>query len=131
MLLLAAALLSAFQISAGVEGLPSLPLWAYTIGFGTLLVSCLMFVILGFKGLESKTVVIVSTAIPLCISLGLVSHHLPTYSTLYLIFCAFGFTATGAARFFLSGKTASLILAVVHRIAGILITAVPLVVVIK
>lgn len=126
LLLLGTVLLSAYQIIAGIEGLVPLSLWSYTIGFGTLLVSCLLLIILGFEGLESQAVVIVSTAIPLSISLGLVSDHLGKFVWPYLIFCVFGFLAIGISRFVLSGKAATLILALVHGTAGVLITFTPI-----
>ena len=124
--LLAAVLLSAYQITAGIEGLDPLSIWSYTIGFGTLLVSCLLLIILGFEGLESQAVVIVSTAIPLSLSLGLVSDHLPTAAIPYLVFCLVGFGATAAARIKFSERAATLVLAPVHGAAGILITALPI-----
>lgn len=126
LLLLATVLLSAYQIIAGIEGLAPLSVWSYTIGFGTLLVSCLLLIILGFDGLQSQAVVIVSTAIPLSISLGLVSDHLPGWALPYLLFCIIGFAATGVTRFVLSGKSATLVLALVHGTAGTLITLLPL-----
>jgi hypothetical protein len=126
LLLLATVLLSAYQIIIGIEGLVPLSLWAYTVGFGTLLVSCLLLIILGFEGLESQAVVIVSTAIPLSISLGLVSDHLSKYALAYLVFCGIGFLAIGISRFVLSGKAATMILALIHGAAGILITFIPI-----
>lgn len=125
-LLLATVLLSAYQIIAGIEGLSTLSVWSYTIGFGTLLVSCLLLIILGFEGLESQAVVIISTAIPLSISLGLISDHLPALALPYLVFCAIGFTVTGVTRFVLSEQDATLVLTLVHGAAGTLITFLPL-----
>lgn len=126
LLLLATVLFSAYQIIAGIEGLVPFSVWSYTIGFGTLLVSCLLLIILGFEGLESQAVVIVSTAIPLSISMGLVSDHLPKLTLTYLVFCLIGFLAIGITRFVLSGKAATLILALIHGAAGILITLIPI-----
>lgn len=131
LLLLATVLLSAYQIIAGIEGLAPFSLWSYTIGFGTLLVSCLLLIILGFEGLESQAVAAVSSAIPLSISLGLVSDHFPRMSQGYLVFCLAGFLAAVVTRFALSGKTSTLVLALVHGIAGIMITILPLSLVIK
>lgn len=127
LLLLATVLLAAYQIIAGLDKLAPLSIWIYTIGFGILLVACLLLIILGFEGLESQGVVIVSTAIPLSISLGLVSVHLPAYFFSYLVFCLVGFGATGVTRFVLAGKSATLILALVHGIAGLVIITLPLI----
>ena len=127
LLLLATVLLAAYQIIAGLDELAPLSIWIFTIGFGILLVACLLLIILGFEGLESQGVVIVSTAIPLSISLGLISVHLPAYFLSYLVFCLAGFGATGVTRFVLAGKSATLILALVHGIAGLVITTLPLI----
>lgn len=131
LLLLATVLLSAYQIIAGIEGLAPLSIWSYTIGFGTLLVSSLLLIILGFEGLQSQAVVIVSTGIPLSVSLGLVSDHLPRLALPYLLFCALGFVVIGVTRFVLSRKSATLVLALIHGTAGTLITFLPLSMIIK
>lgn len=131
LLLLGTVLLAAYQIITGLDGLSPLSIWVLTTGFGILLVACLLLIILGFEGLESQAVVITSTAIPLSISLGLVSIHLPNLFFPYLVFCVVGFGATGAARFTLSGKAPTLILAIVHGTAGLIITIFPLILVIQ
>jgi hypothetical protein len=125
LLLLGTVILSAYLIIAGFEGLSTLTIWIYTIGFGILLVACLLLIILGFEGLESQAVVTVSTAIPLCTSLGLVSVHFPSTFIPYLIFCIIGFGVTGVTRFTLSGKTSTLVLALVHGVAGLMILYIP------
>jgi hypothetical protein len=124
-LLLVAGLLAAYQVSAGLEGRAMPAIWAYTIGFGTLLVACLLLVILGFEGLESQAVVIVSTLIPLGISTGLVAEHLARLWQPYLAFCLIGFILIFATRFALSGRAATIALAAVHGIAGLTITILP------
>jgi hypothetical protein len=126
LLLLGTVLLCSYQIIAGLESFPPLSIWIYTTGFGTLLVACLLLIILGFEGLESQAVVIVSTAIPLCTSLGLVSIHLPTIFIPYLVFCIIGFGVTGVTRYTLSGKAATLVLALFHGVAGLTIIFLPL-----
>jgi len=126
-LLLATVLMAAYQISYGLNGLNFLPTWSYTIGFGVLLVAGLLLIILGFEGLESQIVVIVSTLIPLTISLGLITEHLPQFSTIYILFVFLGFTSVAVTRYTAEGKTATIVLAVTHGIAGILITFLPVV----
>jgi hypothetical protein len=127
LLLLGTVILAAYQIITGFDDLTPLSIWIFTIGFGILLVACLLLIILGFEGLESQAVVITSTAIPLSISLGLVSIHLPVFLTPYLIFCLVGFSVIGATRFVLTGKASTLVLALVHGIAGLIITLLPLI----
>ncbi len=126
-LLLLTGLLAAYQIAVGVDGLNTLPMIAYTVGFGVLLVAGLLLIILGFEVLDSPIVVIVSTIIPLSLSLGLVWEHLPTYRTLYLGFVIIGFLAILLTRLLpLKNKLPLLTLAVVHGIAGLTIFLLPI-----
>ncbi len=46
-LLLATGLLAAYQVVIGIDGLGAIPVLAYTIAFGVLLVSGLLMIILG------------------------------------------------------------------------------------
>jgi hypothetical protein len=126
-LLLGTCLLAAYQISVGIQGLSPLATWGFTTGFGTLLVSGLLLIILGFDGLERQGIVIVSTLIPLSISLGLVTIHIPDISIPYLFFCVIGFGLIGITRFSTNNKLATIILAFIHGIAGLLITFLPII----
>ena len=69
-LLFGTVFLSAYQIVVGIDGLSTVPIIAYTIAFGVLLVAALLLIILGFDVLDSPVVVIVSTIIPLALSSG-------------------------------------------------------------
>lgn len=62
--MLATGLLSAYQISVGMDGKELQTIWFYTVGFGTLLVAGLLLIILGFEGLESQAVGIISISQP-------------------------------------------------------------------
>ena len=95
--LLITGLLAAYQIAVGIDdGLAAITLWAYTIAFGVLLIAGLLLIIMGFEILESPLVVIVSTLIPLSLSLGLVWEYLPDWRVPYLIFVIVGFLAVVA-----------------------------------
>ena len=48
--------------------------------------AALLFIILGFEVLDTPSMVIISTIIPLSQSLGLVCHYLAAYRTFYLVF---------------------------------------------
>lgn len=124
-LLLTTVLLAAYQISFGLNGLDPFPTWSYTIGFGVLLVAGLLLIILGFEGLESQIVVIVSTLIPLSISLGLISEHIPRLTFMYSAFVLIGFSAVSVSRFAVKERTATIVLSATHGIAGVLITFLP------
>jgi len=125
-LILITALLASYQIVVGIDGLGTVPITAYTIAFGALLVAMLLLIILGFGILDSPVVVIVSSVIPLSLSLGLVWEHLASYRTLYLLFTIVGFAAVIFTRSIsIPGKLQTFVLAVVHGIAGMAIFLLP------
>lgn len=127
-LLLLAALLAAYQIAVGIDGLDALPVVAYTMAFGVLLVAGLLLIILGFEVLGSPVVVIVSTVIPLSLSLGLIWQYLPEVRSVYLFMIVLGFMAVAGTRIVSrSDKLPVLVLAFVHGIAGITIFFLPLI----
>ena len=128
LLLLITSLLAAYQIAVGIDGLGTLPIIAYTIAFGILLVAGLLLIILGFDVLESPIVVIVTTAIPLSLSLGLVWEHVASYGTPYLLFVIVGFLAVLTTRLLpMRSKLPVLVLAIVHGVAGLTISGLPIV----
>ena len=125
--LLVTGLLAAYQVAIGIDGLEALPTLCYTIAFGVLLVSGLLLIIFGFEILDSQAVVIVAAAIPLSLSLGLVSEYLPSLTRGYLAFVVLGFLALAATRWLAPKKIATFTLATVHGIAGLTIFGLPLV----
>jgi len=128
-LLLLTGILAAYQVAVGIDGFSTLPIIAYTIAFGVLLVAGLLLIILGFDVLDSPVVVIVSTIIPLSLSLGLVWQHLVSYRTPYLVFSVIGFAAIFITRSFpMPGKLPTIILAVIHGIAGLTIFLLPIII---
>ena len=127
-LLLLTGLLAAYQISVGIDGFDTLPVIAYTIAFGVLLVAGLLLIILGFEVLDSPVVVIVSTIIPLSLATGLVWQHLASFGTLYLVFAIAGFLAITLTRTLPTpGKIPTIVLALVHGIAGMTIFLLPII----
>jgi hypothetical protein len=127
-LLLLAGLLAAYQIAIGIDGLATLPVVAYTIAFGVLLVAAVLLLILGFYVLDSPIVVVVSTVIPLSLSLGLVAERLPALRGAYLVFVLLGFATVLVTRLIpIRNRLPVFALAVVHGIAGMTITLLPIV----
>jgi len=125
-LLLLTGLLAAWQVAVGINGADTLPMIAYTVGFGVILVAGLLLIILGFDALDSPLVVIVSTIIPLSLSLGLVWEHLAAWRTGYLVFAIVGFLAILLTRLLpVKGKTPTIVLACVHGVAGMVIFLLP------
>jgi hypothetical protein len=134
-LLLLTGLLAAYQIAVGIDDLSTLPIVAYTIGFGVILLAALLLIILGFDALDSPLVVIASTIIPLSLSLGLVWEHLPAWRMAYLAFTILGFLAILITRLpvlrspglSMQNKLPVFVLAVVHGIAGMTIFLLPVI----
>jgi hypothetical protein len=125
-LLLVTGLLAAYQVAVGINGLDAIPIIAYTIAFGVLLVAGLLLIILGFEVLDSPIVVIVSTVIPLAMSLGLVWEHLAAYRISYLFFVSIGFLAVVITRSLpMPEKFPIFIIALVHGVAGFTIFLLP------
>ena len=126
-LLLITCLLAAYQIGFVIDDFSTLPMIAYTIAFGVLLVSGLLIILLGIEVLESPVVVIVATMIPLTLSLGLVWQHLESFKVSYLVFAIIGFFAILVTRSFpMPGRLPTLVLALVHGIAGMTIFLLPI-----
>ena len=126
-LLLVTSLLAAYQIVVGIDKLSAAPIIAYTIAFGVLLVAGLLLIILGFDALDAPIVVIVSTIIPLTLSLGLAWQHLASFGTSYLVFAIVGFLAVSITRSIpVPGKIPIIVLALVHGIAGMTIFLLPI-----
>lgn len=126
-LLLTTVVLSAYQVSIGIDGLDSIAVICYTIAFGVLLVACLLIIIFGFEILDSPLVVIFSTIIPISLSLGLVWEYLPNLRTIYLLFAFLGLIAVILTRQLTPGRPSVIVLAVVHGVAGMLIFLLPIV----
>jgi len=123
--LLAASLLAAYQVAVGIDGLGSFTILGYTIGFGVILVACLLMILLGFDVLESPLVVILSTIIPLSLSTGLISEFFPVRLAAYLVFAGLGFLVVILTRAVWRVKISIVVLAFVHGIAGLVIFGLP------
>ena len=131
-LLLLTVLLASYQVSAGIDGLAAIPIAAYTIAFGVILVASLLIFILGIEVLDSPIVVIVSTIIPLSLAVGLVWQHLASVRTSYLIFAIIGFLAVTLTRSIqMKNKLPVIVIAITHGIAGMTIFLLPIVIAIQ
>lgn len=102
--LLLTGFMAAYHIVVGMNGLKPQIIWFYTTGFGILLVAGLLLIILGFEGLESQAVVIISTLIPLSLSLGLISEYLTRFTLPYLFFSITGLGAVAITRYTVKGS---------------------------
>jgi hypothetical protein len=126
-LLLLTALLASYQVVQGIDGLSSMAIACYTVGFGVIVIASLMMIILGFEVLDSPLVVIASTLIPLSLALGLVTQFLRPLLIPYGFFAVLGFFAIIATRLIGPKKLAVMTLAIVHGVAGLTIFFLPIV----
>ena len=126
-LLFGTGLLSAYQVVVGVEGLATLAVASYAVGFGVILIAVLLMIVLGFEILDSPWVVIVSTVIPLSISMGLIIEYYSDYQIAYLVFLLVGLLAITVTRLYAPQRIASIILSFVHGIAGVVIVILPVI----
>ncbi len=130
MFLMLTAILAAYQVAVGIDGFSTLPIVAYTIAFGVLLIASLLIFILGFTILDSSMVVILSTILPLSLATGLVWERLEAYRISYLTFSLWGFLAIAITRSTpIPGRLPTLVLAFVHAVAGLTILLLPIVLV--
>jgi hypothetical protein len=131
-LLFLTAILASYEVAVGIDGFSTIPIIAYTIAFGVLLVAGILLIIWGFEVLDSPIVVIVSTIIPLSLAAGLVWQHLTALRIAYLVFTIGGFLAVTLTRILpILGKIPTLVLAVVHGIAGMTIFLLPILLVVQ
>ena len=131
-LILITVLLAAYQIVVGIDRMDNIPIIAYTIAFGVLLVAGLLLIILGFDALDSPVVVIISTIIPLSLGTGLVYQHLASFRTLYLLFAIIGFLAVTFTRSIrMKNKLPVITIAIVHGVAGMTIFLLPIITTIR
>jgi hypothetical protein len=125
-LLLLTSVLAGYQVAVGINGLGTVPITAYTIAFGVLLVASLLIILLGFEVLDSSIVVIISTVLPLSLAAGLVWEHLAASRTSYLLFALIGFAAVIVTRSVpMQKKVQTIVLALVHGLAGMTIFLLP------
>ena len=104
----------------------------FIISFAVLLVAGLLLIIFGYDALDSPLVVIVAVLIPAGLSLGLVSRFYPRYEIPYLVFVIIGLVAIAITRLTGTaaegpGTLATVVLIIVHSVAGLLIFFTPII----
>ena len=119
-------LLAGYQVVIAGHSCSALAAWAYTLGFGVLVIAGLVMILLGNEVLEKPLVVIVSTIIPLSISLGLVIDYWPAWRWIYLGFVVLGFLILALTRTRFRTRLTALLLAGMHAVAGMIILLTPI-----
>ena len=127
LLLLLTGHIAGYQIIKGMTGYDALTIFFYTVTFGVLVLACLLLILFGFEILENNFVVVAATLIPLSLSQGLIIHFLPESKFLYLFFIITGFTLVLFTRIYAEKKVATIVLAIVHGIAGMFVFLLPII----
>ncbi len=115
-----------YKIISGMDNYSNLTTTLYTISFGLLLLASLLLLLMGFKIMENDYVAVVTSIIPITLSLGLVTDKLE-HATFYAILISLSFIIAVTLRFFSTGKIAALSLGVIHLLSGSVIFLIPII----
>ena len=126
LLLLMTSLIAAYQVVAGMDGGCVAGTIYYTVAFGILLITGLLLIIFGFEILDNSTVVVAAALLPLSLSSGLIARYLPDLHIVYLVFSVMGLLLILVTRYYIEGKIATIVLAIVHGVAGMVIFILPI-----
>lgn len=119
-------LMAGYKIISGMENYSNLTTTLYTISFGILFLASLLLLLMGFQIMENDYVAVVTSIIPITLSLGLVTDKLE-HSTFYAILISLSFIIAVLLRFFSSGKIAALSLGAIHLLSGSVVFFLPIV----
>lgn len=122
---LGVSLLAAYQVAVGIEGKATIAMIGYTAAFGVLMVAGMLAIILGNDAFDSPLVVILAAIIPLGLALAMISEHQEKCIMPAMAAAGFGFLGIAGSRKINSAVISTLILAVVHGLAGLVITILP------
>jgi hypothetical protein len=103
----------------------------YIISFAVLLVAGLLLIIFTYDALESPLVIIVSVLIPAGLAVGLISDIYPKYERAYLVFAIVGLLAISITRFTGPSGLATIVVIIVHSVAGLTIFFTPITAVVQ
>ncbi|MBW1707905.1 MAG: hypothetical protein JRJ86_22560 [Deltaproteobacteria bacterium] len=126
LLLLITGLIAAYQVVAGMDGCCVMVTIYYTIAFGVLVLTGLLLIIFGFEILDNLTVVVAAALLPLSLSSGLIYRYIPGLHIVYLIFAVAGLLLILVTRYYIGGKIATIVPAIVHGVAGMVIFILPI-----
>lgn len=125
-LLLLMVLLAAYEVVIAGNSQQVIATWAYTVGFGSLVISGLILIVIGYETFQRPLVVTIATVIPLAISLGLIADFFPAFSNYYLLFAIAGLLLVAATRVIDNAQKSALFLAPIHGISGLIIFLTPM-----
>jgi len=118
--------MAGYKIISGMDDYSNLTTTLYTISFGLLLLASLLLLLMGFEIMENNYIAVVTSLIPITLSLGLVTDKLE-HATFYSVLIGVGFVVAVILRFFSSGKIASLSLGAIHLLSGSVVFFLPII----
>ena len=118
--------MAGYKIISGMDNYSDLTTTLYTISFGLLLLASLLLLLMGFEIMENDYVAVVTSIIPITLSLGLVTDKLE-HATIYSFIITLSFIIAVFLRFFSSGKIASLSLGAIHLLSGSVVFFLPII----
>jgi len=128
-LFLITAIVAGNKIVSGMDQHSVLSTGFYTVSFGVLVLASIMLILFGFELLTNRFVPVVTTLIPITLSLGLVHDYIPKMTFSYSILLGLLYLISVWVRFTATEKTAALVLALVHGLSGMLLFVLPVVLV--
>lgn len=111
-------LLAAYEVIIAGNSQEVIATWAYTLGFGSLVISGLVLLIIGYETFQRPLVVTIATTIPLAISLGLTVDFFPSFTIYYLLFAIAGLFIVATTRFMDNSQKSVMFLIPIHGISG-------------
>lgn len=127
LLLLITGHMAGYMIVGGIEGLDAWATVFYTIGFGVLVLSCLLLLLFDFEILESKMVVVIAALVPLGLAAGVIVSFFPQTRLLLAFLMFAGLILVLLSRTAMEGAAATILLASVHGIAGMALFLFPII----
>ena len=119
-------LLAGYEVTIAGNSQQMIATWAYTVGFGSLVISGLILIVIGYETFQRPLVVTITTIIPLAISLGLIADYFPVYTIYYLLFAIAGLLLVATTRVIDNAQKSVLFLAPIHGVSGLIIFFAPI-----
>lgn len=119
-------MLAAYEVVVAGNSQQMIATWAYTVGFGSLVISGLILIVIGYETFQRPLVVTIATIIPLAISLGLIADFFPAFTTYYLLFAIAGLLVVATTRVIDNAQKSAFFLAPIHAISGFVIFFTPI-----
>ncbi len=122
---LATSIIAGYKIANGMDTYSDLTTAFYTVSFGVLLLACILLLLMGFEIMENDYVAIVTSLIPITLSLGLATDKLEQ-PQIFIAVIGIGFFVAMVVRLYGKNKISALSLGAIHFLAGSVIFLLPL-----